>query len=93
MVLAGLNAAQQHSYHAVTLALVQSFTLQGLVHLYQAELKARRKKGDESMAGLGRNVKFAYPSVDGSAKGVIGVTEDPGLTQEPSGSSGSWHGK
>ena len=50
MVLAGLNADQQHSYHIVTSALAEIFTPQGLVHLYQAELKARSKRADESMA-------------------------------------------
>ena len=41
MVLAGFNAAQCHRYLAVTLALAQSAPPQELVHLYQAELKAR----------------------------------------------------
>ena len=64
MVFAGINAAQLYSYHVVISALVQSFTLQGLVHLYQAVLKARKKKGDESMADLkqdvARLVRLAY---------------------------------
>ena len=77
MVLVGLNAAQRYNYHTVTSALAQSFTPQGLVHLYWAELKARRKKGDESMAdfgqGVARLVRLAYPSADGSTREIIGV--------------------
>ena len=57
--------------------LAQSFILQGLVHHYQAELKARRKKGDESLADLGQDVarlvRPVYPSADGSTREVIGV--------------------
>ena len=69
--------AQWHRYHAVTSALVQSFTPKGLYHHYQAELKARWKKVDESMADLGQNVarlvRLVYPTADGSTGEVIGV--------------------
>ena len=72
-----IKCTQWHSYHAVTSALVENFTSQGLVHLYQAELKARKKKGDESMADLRRDVarlvRIAYPSVDGFTREVIGI--------------------
>ena len=50
---------------------------QGLVHIYQAELKARRKKGGESMVDLGQNVarlvRLVYRSADGFTREVIGV--------------------
>ena len=48
--------AQRKSYHALTEALKQSFAPKELVHLYQAELKARKKKTDGSMVDLGRDM-------------------------------------
>ena len=53
-MLARLDVAQRRSNHATALA--HSFALEEMVHLHQAELKARRKKGNESMADLGRDV-------------------------------------
>ena len=77
VVLASLNAAQRRSYTALTKALAQSFAPKELVHLYQAELKARRKKGDESMVDLGRDiaklVRLAYPTADTATREVIGI--------------------
>lgn len=77
VVLASLDAAQRHSYLALTTALSQSFAPKELVHLYQAELKARRKKGDESMVDLGRDlaklVRLAYPTADTTTREVIGI--------------------
>ena len=77
MVLAGLNPAQRRSYGAVTRALEQSFSPVEKVHLYQAELKARRKKTDETMADLGRDVaklvRLAYPTADPATREVIGI--------------------
>ena len=62
---------------AFTSTQAQSFTLQGLVHLYQSEIKARRKKGAESMAYFGwdvaKLVRLVYSSVYGSTWEVIGV--------------------
>ena len=77
VVLASLNPAQRRSYVALTTALAQSFSPQELVHLYQAELKARKKRPDESMANLGRDVaklvRLAYPTADPATREVIGI--------------------
>ena len=77
VVLASLNPAQRRSYRALTTALAQSFSPQELVHLYQAELKARKRKPDESMANLGRDVaklvRLAYPTADPATREVIGI--------------------
>lgn len=77
MVLASLSPAQRHSYVAVTVALSQSFAPKELVHLHQAELKARKKKGDESMADLGRDVarlvRLAYPTADAATREIVGI--------------------
>lgn len=77
VVLASLNQAQRRSYLALTTALAQSFSPKELVHLYQAELKARKKRADESMANLGRDiaklVRLAYPAADPATREVIGI--------------------
>ena len=77
VVLASLDAAQRRSYMALTNALAQSFAPKELVHLYQAELKARKKKGEESMVDLGRDVaklvRLAYPTADAATREVIGI--------------------
>ena len=77
VVLASLSPAQRRSYLALTNALAQSFSPKEMVHLYQAELKARRRKPDESMVDLGRDiaklVRLAYPTADPSTRDVIGI--------------------
>ena len=77
MVLAGLDVARRHSYLAVTTALAQNFAPKELVHLHQAELKARKKKREESMTDLGRDiarlVRLAYPTADLATREVIGI--------------------
>ena len=56
---------------------MQGFTPKELVHLYQAELKARKKKTEESMVDLGRDVanlvRLAYPTPDAATREVIGI--------------------
>ena len=77
MVLAGLNAAQWHSYHYAISVLAQSFTPKGLVHLCHAELNVGQKKGDEIMADLGWDlaglVRLVYLTADFSTRKVTGV--------------------
>jgi len=77
VVLAGLEPAQRRSFVALTTALTQSFAPKELVHLHQAELKARRRRADESMVDLGRDVaklvRLAYPSADAATREVIGI--------------------
>ena len=77
VVLAGLDAAKRRSYFALTNALAQSFSPKELVHLHQAELKARRRKPEESMVDLGRDiaklVRLAYPTADTATREVIGI--------------------
>ena len=77
VVLAGLDSAKRRSYFALTTALSQSFSPKELVHLHQAELKARKKKPEESMVDLGRDiaklVRLAYPTADTPTREVIGI--------------------
>jgi len=77
VVLAGLEPAKRRSYVALTTALAQSFAPKELVHLHQAELKARRRRGDETMVDLGRDVaklvRLAYPTADAATREVIGI--------------------
>ena len=77
VVLASLSLAERHSYLAVSTALTQSFAPKEKVHLYQAELKAKRKRADESMTDLGREiaklVRLAYPTADAATKEVVGI--------------------
>jgi hypothetical protein len=77
LVLASMDVFKRHSYFAVVTALEQSFSPQGKVHLYQAELKARRRKPEESMSNLGRDiaklVRLAYPTADIATREVIGI--------------------
>ena len=56
VVLVSLNDAQRRNYCALTTALAQSFSQKELVHLYQTELKSYRKRGNESMVDLGREI-------------------------------------
>ena len=77
MVLAGLEPARRKSYHALTTALAQSFAPTEMVHLHQAELKARKRRPGETMANLGREiaklVRLAYPTADQATREVIGI--------------------
>ena len=77
MVLASLDFDQRHRYHSLVSALAQSFSPKERVHLYQAELKARRRKGEESIADLGRDiarlVRHAYPQADSVTREVVGI--------------------
>ena len=81
VVLASLNQAQRRSYLAVTTALAQSFSPKELVYLYQAELKARKKKPEATMANLrwdiAKLVQQAYPTADMATCEVIGINAFP----------------
>ena len=48
--------AQRRSFLALTTTLAQSFSPKEQVYLYQAELKARQKKPEETMANLGWDI-------------------------------------
>ena len=77
VVFVSLGEAQRRSYQVLTQALTQSFTPKELVHLNQAELKACKKKTEESMVDLGRDVaklvRLAYPTADAATREVIGI--------------------
>ena len=61
----------------MTSALAKSFSIKELVYLYQAEFKVNKKKTDETMANLGRDiaklVPQAYPKADTATREVIGI--------------------
>jgi hypothetical protein len=77
LVQASLEPAQRRSYRMLTTALGKSFAPEELIHLHQAELKARVKRPDESMITLGRDVaklvRLAFPTADAATREVIGV--------------------
>ena len=55
--------------------LAQSFTPQELFHFYQAKLKAKRKKGDESMVDLGWEIA-GLVRLDGFTRELIGEASE-----------------
>ena len=77
VVFASLGEPQRRSYQALTQVLMQSFTPKELAHLYQAELKARKKTTEESMVDLGRGVaklvRLAYPTANTATREVISI--------------------
>jgi len=77
VVITGLSRTQRASYSELCDALTQSFAPKELVHVHQAELKARKKKPTESMADLGRALKklvrLAYPSTDSETRETLAL--------------------
>ena len=77
VVISSMEPAMRRSYAALTGALSQNFAPKELVHLHQAELKSRRKKADETMGELGRDiaklVRQAFPMADSATRDVIGI--------------------
>ena len=67
-VMVNLTMPQRRDYKALKSALTQHFCPPQQVHLYQAELKARKRKPDESLPDLGRDIarliRLAYPTAD-----------------------------
>ena len=67
-VLVSLAPEQRRNLRLLMGALRQSFCPPEQVRIYQAELKSRKRRWDESMAELWRDiaqlVQLAYPQVD-----------------------------
>jgi len=76
-VLANLTLAQRRDYKALKGALTQHFCPPQKVHLYQAELKARKRKTGETLSELGRDVtrlvRLAYPTADMATRETVGI--------------------
>ena len=76
-VLANMNLPQRRDYRALKDALTQHFCPPQQIHLYQAELKARKRKPNESLPELGREIsrliRLAYPSADTATRETIGI--------------------
>ena len=76
-VLAGLSLPQRRDYDALKAALTQNFSPPQKVHMYMAELKARKRKPNESLAVLGRDIarltRLAYPNADQVTRETIGI--------------------
>ena len=76
-VLANMTLPQRRDYRALKSALTQHFCPPQQIHLYQAELKARKRKPDESLPELGRDIsrliRLAYPTADMATKETIGI--------------------
>ena len=76
-VLVSLTPEQRRDLRQLTGALRQNFCPPEQVHLYQAELKSRKKKRDETMADLGRDlarlVQLAYPQADMATRETLAI--------------------
>ena len=76
-VLAGLSLPQRRDYGALKTALTQNFSPPQKVHMYMAELKARKRRPNESLADLGRDIarltRLAYPNADQATRETIGI--------------------
>ena len=76
-VLANLTLPQRRDYKALKSALTQHFCPPQQIHLYQAELKARKRKPNESLPELGRDIarliRLAYPTADMATRETIGI--------------------
>lgn len=76
-VLANLTLPQRRDYKTLKSALTQHFCPPQQIHLYQAELKARKRKPNESLPELGRDIarliRLAYPSADLATRETIGI--------------------
>ena len=76
-VLAGLNLPQRRDYDVLKHALTQNFSPPEKVHLHMAELKARKRKPNESLAMLGRDIarltRLAYPTADQATRETIAI--------------------
>ena len=76
-VLTGLTLPERRDYKLLKTTLAQNFSPPQKVHLYMAELKARRRKPDETLAALGRDIarltRLAYPRADPATRETIGI--------------------
>ena len=76
-VLTGLSLAERRNYRALKDALTQNFNPPQKLHLYMAELKARKRRPHESLVDLGRDIarltRLAYPAADPATRETIGI--------------------
>lgn len=76
-VLTGLSLAERRDYRALKNALTQNFNPPQKLHLHMAELKARKRKPQESLVDLGRDIarltRLAYPAADQATRETIGI--------------------
>lgn len=76
-VLSGLSLPERRDYRVLKEALTQNFNPPQKVHLYMAELKARKRRPEESLVDLGRDVarltRLAYPHADTATRETIGI--------------------
>ena len=76
-VLANLTLPQRRDYRMLKNALTQHFCPPQQIHLYQAELKARTRRPNESLTELGRDItrltRLAYPTADMATRETIGI--------------------
>ena len=77
VVLASLEPAKRRSYRALTEALSHSFAPTEMMYLHRAELKARKRRPNESMIVLGRDIakmiRQAYPTADVATRETLGI--------------------
>ena len=76
-VLADMTFTQRRDYKTLKDALTQHFCPPQRVQLYQAELKARKRRPGESLAELGRDVarliRLAFPTADLATREMVGI--------------------
>ena len=77
-VLASLSLAQRRDYKVLKDALTQSFCPTQQIYLYQAELKNRMKRPNESLSDMGRDIvrlaKLAYPTADPETRETVAIS-------------------
>ena len=77
-VLASLSLAQRRDYKVLKDALTQAFCPTQQIYLYQAELKNRMKRPNESLSDLGRDIvrlaKLAYPTADPDTRETVAIS-------------------
>jgi len=86
-VLANLSLSQRGDYEALKNALTQNFCPPQQVHLYQVQLKTRKRQTNESLPELGRDIirltRLAYPTADQSTRETIGISSFLDALQGP----------
>ena len=77
-VLVNLSLQERRDYSTLKDALTQNFRPPQQVHLYQVELRSRKRQAGESLAELGRDIirltRLAYPSADQATRETIGIS-------------------
>jgi len=76
-VLTGLNFQERQEFRTLVQALKQNFSPAQQVHTYLSALKSRKRRANEPLSELGRDiarlVRLAYPMADQGTREAIGI--------------------